>query len=84
MIPAYPVELSEGVQLADLCAYNVYHSISYNKPEYPFFNRMLQFYYNSKNTPAEKLDGLKVFPDTSERLCVWWGQIYKKPLQTGA
>lgn len=30
-------ELSEGVQLADLCAYSLYHSICYNKPEYPFF-----------------------------------------------
>jgi len=77
-------ELSEGVQMADLCAYNVYHSASYNKPDYPFFNRMLPVYYNSKNTPVEKIDGLKVFPDTSEHLCAWLGQIHKKPLRTGA
>jgi hypothetical protein len=68
-------ELSEGVQLADLCSYNVYHSISYNKPDYLFFHRMLPFYYNSKNTPAEKLDGLKVFPDTSTHLSAWQSQI---------
>jgi len=77
-------ELSEGVQMADLCAYNVYHSASYNKPDYSFFKRMLPVYYNSQNTPVEKIDGLKVFPDTSEHLCVWLGQIHKKPLRTGA
>lgn len=68
-------ELSEGVQLADLCSYNVYHSISYNKPDYLFFHRMLPFYYNSKNTSVEKLDGLKVFPDTSTHLAAWQRQI---------
>ncbi len=77
-------ELSEGVQLADLCAYNVYHAISYNKPEYPFFTQMLPFYYNSKNTPADKMDGLKVFPDSSEHLSAWRSQLCKKPLYTGA
>ena len=70
-------ELSEGVQLADLCAYNVYHSVSYNKPDYPFFCRMLPFYYNSKNTPPDKLDGLKVFPDSSVHLAAWLAQIHK-------
>jgi hypothetical protein len=73
-------ELSEGVQLADLCAYNVYHSISYMKQDYAFFNRLLPYYYNSVNTPCNKLDGLKVFPDSSKRLCDWWGAICKKPL----
>jgi len=77
-------ELSEGVQLADLCAYNVYHSASYNKPDYPFFNRMLPVYYNSQNTSVEKIDGLKVFPETSKHLCAWLGQIQKKPLRAGA
>lgn len=73
-------ELSEGVQLADLCAYNVYHSISYNKPEYAYFKRILPFYYNSKNTLSEKIDGLKVFPEPSDCLARWWAQICKKPL----
>jgi hypothetical protein len=72
-------ELSEGVQLADLCAYNLYHSISYNKPEYPFFTRILPHYYNSGNTSPDKLDGLKVFPDASATLSNWLGAI-KRPL----
>lgn len=73
-------ELSEGVQLADLCAYNVYHSASYNKTEYPFFERQLPYYYNSGNTIDKKLDGLKVFPDTSGHLKTWWEAVCEKPL----
>ena len=73
-------ELSEGVQLADLCAYNVYNSASYNKPEYPFFEKLLPYYYNSGNTTDNKLDGLKVFPETSDCLKGWWEAICKKPL----
>ena len=73
-------ELSEGVQLADLCAYNVYNSASYNKPDYPFFERMLPYYYNSGNTVGDKVDGLKVFPDTSACLKAWWETVCKKPL----
>jgi hypothetical protein len=68
-------ELSEGVQLADLCSYNVYRSASYNQPEYTFFRRMLPIYYNSWNTPRNKLDGLKIFPDTSAELINWQNSI---------
>jgi hypothetical protein len=68
-------ESTEGVQLADMCAYNVYHSASYNKPGYEFFKRMLPRYYNSGNTPENKLDGLKIFPDTSEDLTKWGSSI---------
>ena len=64
-------ELSEGVQLADLCAYNVYRSIAYTNPEYPFFKRLLPLYYNSCNTASGKLDGMKIFPDTSKHLQDW-------------
>lgn len=78
-------ELSEGVQLADLCAYNVYHSASYNNPDYPFFERLLPYYYNSGNTAGNKLDGLKVFPDTSDCLKDWWGAVCEKlPPKAGA
>lgn len=72
-------ELSEGVQLADLCAYSLYHSICYNKPNYPYFTRLLPFYYNSGNTPLHKLDGLKVFPDVSHDLATWLANIKGQP-----
>lgn len=57
--------LSHGVQLADLCAYNVYRAFRREDFNYPFFTRFLSHYYNSQNTSPDKLDGLKVFPDNS-------------------
>lgn len=71
-------EFSEGVQLADLCAYNVYHSATYNKPEYPFFQKLFPHYYNSHNTAGEKIDGLKIFPNSSDELSTWWTGVCKK------
>jgi hypothetical protein len=57
--------LSHGVQLADLCAYNVYRAFRNQDFAYPFFARLLGHFYNSGNTSPDKLDGLKVFPDDS-------------------
>ena len=57
--------LSHGIQLADLCAYNVYRAFRNQDFSYPFFARMLPHFYNSNNTEPGKLDGLKVFPDAS-------------------
>jgi len=59
-------ELSNGIQLADLCAYNVYRVFRYEQPDYEYFVRMLPRFYVSRATPSHKLDGLKVFPDTSD------------------
>lgn len=70
-------ELSEGIQLADLCAYNLYHSITYSKPNYSFFTRLLPHYYNSANTAQHKLDGLKMFPETSTTLTDWSARLEK-------
>jgi len=58
--------LSNGIQLADLCGYNVYRAFRNKDFEYPFFKRILPYFYLSKNTHAKKLDGLKIFPDDSE------------------
>lgn len=55
--------LSNGVQLADLCAYNVYRAFRSVNEHYPHFQRLLQYFYKSALTPSEKIDGLKVFPD---------------------
>lgn len=62
--------LSHGVQLADLCAYNVYRAFRNQDFAYPFFTRLLDIFYNSDNTSPDKLDGLKVFPDDSP-LVTW-------------
>ncbi len=59
-------KLSNGVQLADLCAYNVYRAFRSKHFTYPFFAQLLPAFYKSDRTPPERLDGLKVFPDDSE------------------
>lgn len=59
-------ELSNGIQLADLCAYNVYRAFRYENSGYDYFARIVPRFYRSRTTHPEKLDGLKVFPDDSE------------------
>ncbi|MCH8343793.1 MAG: DUF3800 domain-containing protein [Planctomycetes bacterium] len=61
-------ELSNGAQLADLCAYNVYRVFRYPSADYSYFERILPRFYRSLQTRPEKLDGLKVFPDDSDLL----------------
>lgn len=67
-------ELSEGVQTADLCSYNIYHVFKHNKKDYPFFQKIYPLLYNSANTDAQKIDGLKIFPDESP-LVEWWREV---------
>ena len=54
-------ELSNGVQLADLLAYNVYHAFRYEKMSYPYFLDMLPHFYRDGSI----VHGLKVWPDDS-------------------
>ncbi len=60
-----PSELSEGVQFADLCSYNIYRAFKHQDFDYTFFQRMLPKMYSSGLTPPHKIDGIKVFPDES-------------------
>lgn len=57
--------LSNGGQLADLCAYSIYRAFRSADLQYPFFARLVPAFYTSPLTPAHKIDGLKVFPDES-------------------
>jgi hypothetical protein len=59
-------KLSNGVQLADLCAYNVHRAFRSQDFAYPYFQRLLPAFYCSRRTAPDKLDGLKVFPDESQ------------------
>jgi len=59
-------KLSNGIQLADLCGYNVYRAFTRKNFSYQFFYQMLPYFYTSLKTPEQKLDGLKVWPDDSE------------------
>lgn len=58
-------ELSNGIQLADLCAYNIYRVFKNGDVDYPYFRRILPYFYCSQKTHKNKLDGLKIFPDDS-------------------
>ena len=72
-------ELSEGIQAADLCSYNVYHAMRYQKSDYSYFKKIYPLFYNSSNTKEWKIDGLKIFPDNSP-IMGWW-EKEKAPLQ---
>lgn len=56
-------ELSNGVQLADLLAYNVYRTFRDEDPAYPYFRIILSKVYRRRDTGT--LAGLKVWPETS-------------------
>lgn len=71
-------ELSEGIQAVDLCSYNIYHAMRYQKSDYRYFREVYPLLYNSTNTDENKVDGLKIFPDNSP-LLGWWEQ-QKSPL----
>lgn len=58
-------ELSNGVQLADLVAYNIYRCFREEDADYPFFARIVPYLWESQVTPADCLDGLWVFPPES-------------------
>lgn len=82
-------KLSHGVQLADLCAYNVYRAFQRPDFDYPYFQHLLPAIYQSRRTPPEKLDGLKVWPETSPLVAsaaeVWRTHLAnKKPAASGS
>jgi hypothetical protein len=79
-------ELSDGVQLADLLAYNVYRVFSSVNFDYPYFQEMLGSFYSRKESP--KLDGLKVWPTESPLVvkseAMWDSYKKKSPLEKEA
>ena len=56
-------ELSNGVQLADQLAYNVYHAFRYEDMKYSYFERMAPNFYQNRDRTIPY--GLKVWPDDS-------------------
>ena len=66
-IVEYPMftrsELSNGVQLADLLAYNVYRAFQNEDFSYPYFEMLLPNFYRKEG--GRIIDGLKVWPEPS-------------------
>ena len=58
-------ELSNGVQLADLLAYDVYRAFHRENFAYPYFQEVLGYFYRRKNKKGDDLSGLKIWPDES-------------------
>jgi len=58
-------ELSNGVQLADLCAYSVYRAFADEDLQYEFFRRIEGSLYRAPDRLGPQVEGLKVFPDDS-------------------
>ena len=56
-------ELSNGIQLADLLAYNVYRAFRDENLAYPFYERLLPKFYCGRKQIT--LHGLKVWPEDS-------------------
>ena len=58
-------ELSSGVQLADLCSYNIYRAFRSGDLTYPFFARIASRVWSRCNTAKSPFSGLYVFPGSS-------------------
>lgn len=77
-------ELSNGVQLADLLAYSVYRAFRDADFAYPYFARLLPFFYCRQE--GRVLDGLKVWPEGSpliEQARALWETYKKETLHRG-
>jgi len=49
------------IQVADLCAYNVFRRYQYDQPNYPYFARIYSKFFRSRTGRVEGY-GLKIFP----------------------
>ena len=58
-------ELSNGVQLADLCSYTIYRAFRYGDLSYPFFNRIKPYIWSQSEPVKRPFSGLYVFPGGS-------------------
>ncbi len=77
-------ELSNGVQLADLLAYNVYRAFKDGNLAYPYFEMLLPHIYRRQD--GRLLDGLKVWPEESplvEAARTAWAGYKQKTLPAG-
>lgn len=74
-------ELSNGVQLADQLAYDVYRAFRYEDMLYPYFDQLLPYFYQSRDGTVPH--GLKVWPDDSPLVPIGqtaWAEHKRKAL----
>lgn len=56
-------KLSNGIQLADLCSYNIYRAFRWEEYAYPYFQMLLPNFY--RRPESHRVEGIKVFPEDS-------------------
>jgi len=74
-------EFSNGIQLADLCSYNIYRAFKYSDIDYSFFKRIESYIWSNKLRSSNEIEGMKIFPDESplNNLKIKWVEKLKKP-----
>lgn len=60
-------ELSEGIQLVDLCAYNVYRAFAHDDMNYSYFKNILPYFHRFPGAQSDITSIIKVFPDIDRR-----------------
>ena len=60
-------ELSEGIQLADLCVYNVYRAFTYDDMNDHYFKKILPRFHRFPGAESDITNIIKVFPDADKR-----------------
>jgi hypothetical protein len=71
---------SNFVQLTDLCAYNIFHTFEYSKPDYEFFRKILNKYDCDKERSLLNY-GITCLPaDNDKSEVMEFLKTYKKPL----
>jgi len=58
-------ELSNGIQLADLCSYNIYRAFKHEDLSYPFFQQIAPHIWSRSNPVIHPFSGLYIFPGNS-------------------
>jgi len=75
-------ELSNGIQLADLCSYNIYRAFKHEDLNYPFFQQIAPHIWSRTNPVRHPFSGLYVFPGKSP-LRALVDEFEKKRARTG-
>jgi len=55
-------ELSNGIQLADLCSYNIYRAFKSGDLDYPFFRLIFPYIWSRTEPVTRPFSGIRVFP----------------------
>ncbi|MDR1191591.1 MAG: DUF3800 domain-containing protein [Verrucomicrobiales bacterium] len=64
-------KLSNGIQLADLCGYNIFRAFRNLDFGYQPFHDIIPNLHSARQSAEHKLDGLKIWPEDSPFIAAW-------------